>query len=1311
MRRVVSTKPKVEVPGNVRHLRAYPTKQEQLKTPTELLTQEVFAPTRDARVAYRRRFGVTLSMDNIENAVRAAYRGDMRDLTDILRETVNTDPHLGSVLNKRFGSVAALPWEVQPAAGNGVDREKAAYYAEVCRTQLFNLKNFRKNLNQLAWGIFDGRACLEAKWLQLAASGETSKFGRPRLVMQTMEWIHPRRLSFGHDRGLRIEPEDAIYVGGNFADTGIEVTALPDKFVWWTPQHFNDYPEREGLGIRCMYWSFFKRFAARERMILSELFGKPWRIIEVDEESPAGSKELQAADEIVDALGATYTARMPRGTKLKVESPGAGAGQVHQEIIDESDRQISKLVLGQTGTTDGVPAGLNSSQASVMQDEQLGILLRDAGDLSELVESQITDRIIAINFGESEVAYAPRFRLRADLPADRLTELKRLQASLDAGLRVTRQEAYEVSGFSVPDEEDITVQIEQPPTPPLSPVAPSPRPTLVYPAGSSPSAGEQQPPSPAASPAAGSAEVPGSPAGAASAESTVTVNEDRIARGLDPLLLPNGQPDPRGEMTIAEFNKTIESGADIDGEAPKAATSEETSEEGAVPVSDAQRADIAKQSLNGAQVGAVLEVVGKFKLGEIEFDAAVELLVSAFPISRESAMIIIGKPLSDAEKARVAQEKSGAPPPSPATPESESADEGEESGEDEVANTRQLERYNVASEIEAGDELYGDGGIHGHIVRRHLLATALDGAHCHVFLMPDGSVVCTQMDGPHVHGLDTPESDETMDDGEHSHIVALPSGLTLKTGEDGAHSHRLQVFSTAVDGDHRHALEIPDPNDPMKRKTIYSMTSSEYATWMRARENVGLANTSPAVSQELKDYEDTFGGGAPESKSQKEQLEDYFDEMPTFYQLDIRQLPNGKYRVVSEETGRNFGEYDTLEEAQERLKQIERFATRDFAGVLERTNDEELSTKLTNACAEWFSVEKRTIRYLGAGQNQPRTVDGSTEDIVNANMPTLERSVQTWSNDFERSVRGKSDPVDIMNALIATRKELSLQRFAKTMDRGLLQSSMLGAIDSVRDLVNDNSEDLEEVVEKSGEAVQRINAAVVNAHRALLGNKTKVRLGVSGSDFSQTPYEQAVRWFEKLSVMSKLQFEHMKTAVGEFAFTAAGITADQTLAVLQADLAAAIRDGDDLRLFWKRITPRLEDAGFLSGVGKLKDGSQALNPSHLQTVFRTNTQTTYGSGRYLHQTDPQVLRAFPVWEVRVVKDDRTRQSHRKLAGKRFRADDPFWKTAYPPFGFNCRCRVVSKSKKYLDRVDSTADISDLPDPGFVSGTGILPTGS
>jgi phage gp29-like protein len=400
----------------------------------------------------------------------------MKDITDLSRETIDTDPHLGAVLNKRIGGVAGLRWELIPAAGTGIDQSRAAEYAEIVREQLLNVPRFHERIAQLAWVVWDGRAALENDWrLQ---SGEV------RWVIEGLGWIHPRRIAFGPERELRVY--DASYGAFPFSEVGVALNDMPFKFVQAVRQLFGDYPEREGLSRRALHWSFFKRFGARERMILAELFGKPWRILEVPEDSSADGDDLDDADEIIAGLGGHTSARLPRGTKLEVVQPQRTAGAVHADIIKDSDEQISKLVLGQTGTTDASPAGMGSAMHLVMRDEQLMILQRDAAAISEAFEDHLTDAIIELNFGAEALTHAPRFVLRSDLPADRNTELERLKRSLEAGLAVAVEEAYEVSGFRQPVEEESVVRIANPPSHPLAVAAPAPRAVIEHPEGQVP---------------------------------------------------------------------------------------------------------------------------------------------------------------------------------------------------------------------------------------------------------------------------------------------------------------------------------------------------------------------------------------------------------------------------------------------------------------------------------------------------------------------------------------------------------------------------------------------------------------------------------------------------------------------------------------------------------------------------------------------------------------------------------------------------------------------------------------------------------
>ena len=89
-----------------------------------------------------------------------------------------------------------------------------------------------------------------------------------------------------------------------------------------------------------------------------------------------------------------------------------------------------------------------------------------------------------------------------------------------------------------------------------------------------------------------------------------------------------------------------------------------------------------------------------------------------------------------------------------------------------------------------------------------------------------------------------------------------------------------------------------------------------------------------------------------------------------------------------------------------------------------------------------------------------------------------------------------------------------------------------------------------------------------------------------------------------------------------------------------------------------------------------------------------------------------VLAAFPVWEFRALRPTKPadRQTHFAANGKMLMANDPFWKSAYPPYGYNCRCRVVARGRKSISQVIPGTLISGLPDPGFSSGRPALALG-
>lgn len=449
---------------------------------TGVLAKDFFADKVPRSENERPHYGKNLDLQRIDLALRSAERGRMSLITDLSREQLTYDGHLSAVLQKRLNRLAALDWDVQPAAGAHVDPKKAELYAGFVRAQLEVIPRFRDALVDLAWGIYDNRAGLELDW----------RFFGQEWNLIGLHWIHPRRLSFGPDRDLRVI--DTRNEQGDFRDRGYPIQEVPYKFCTYKPRLFNDYPEREGLAIRTLYWSYFGRAATRERLALQEVFGRPWRLVKPLPESIIAANEEtgKTAYDAVKMLGYHNTARLPPGWDLEIIQPFTGAGQVSGEIIDHAQKVQSKLVLGSTGTTDAVSTGLGSSIGDAHLSEEDLIICSDARRAGETVEDQITDAIIAVNFGPHEVDHAPRFIFRTEPPVSREAEALRIQKALDVGLRVSVEEAQEKLGVQeVQKGQPYLIKVQR--TADFGQVAPPAAPEIVYPPGHAPTPGELAP--------------------------------------------------------------------------------------------------------------------------------------------------------------------------------------------------------------------------------------------------------------------------------------------------------------------------------------------------------------------------------------------------------------------------------------------------------------------------------------------------------------------------------------------------------------------------------------------------------------------------------------------------------------------------------------------------------------------------------------------------------------------------------------------------------------------------------------------------
>lgn len=170
------------------------------------------------------------------------------------------------------------------------------------------------------------------------------------------------------------------------------------------------------------------------------------------------------------------------------------------------------------------------------------------------------------------------------------------------------------------------------------------------------------------------------------------------------------------------------------------------------------------------------------------------------------------------------------------------------------------------------------------------------------------------------------------------------------------------------------------------------------------------------------------------------------------------------------------------------------------------------------------------------------------------------------------------------------------------------------------------------------------------------------------------PPERAIEYFGSRGLRTSANWQEAAAAVKAGAFSVAGVAKADVLDDIRQSMAKALADGQTYPDWLGGVKPMLAQRGWLGkfphdpATGEILRG-KALTPWRLETIFRTNLQQSYMSGRYKAQLENADRRGN--WQYVAILDSHTRPRHRALNGRVFRYDDAAWGAIYPPNGYNC----------------------------------------
>jgi phage gp29-like protein len=237
---------------------------------------------------------------------------------------------------------------------------------------------------------------------------------------------------------------------------GNELTPLePFRFIVHEPNLLSGMQITSGLSFTALFYWLIKNYDVTSWASFVDRFGYPIRMGKYGRK--ATREDIATLKRAVAAIGSDVGAVIPDSMVIDIiESKTTGTNAlVYQTLAEWVDKELSKLVLGQTASAEGTPGKLGDSgiQAEVRDD----IAKADALQFEQTVNRDLVIPYVNFNFGEQRVY--PRIKTK-------LVEKKNVQLIVESvvklvplGLKVSKAEMLNLIGLSAPaDGEEVLEQ-------------------------------------------------------------------------------------------------------------------------------------------------------------------------------------------------------------------------------------------------------------------------------------------------------------------------------------------------------------------------------------------------------------------------------------------------------------------------------------------------------------------------------------------------------------------------------------------------------------------------------------------------------------------------------------------------------------------------------------------------------------------------------------------------------------------------------------------------------------------------------------
>ncbi|RRH98077.1 DUF935 domain-containing protein [Mesorhizobium tamadayense] len=366
--------------------------------------------------------------------LKSSIDGDPEQYLALAEDIEERDLHYAGVLGVRKRQVSGLEITVE-AAGDDAESEACAQLVR----DVIGREGFADELIDVLDAIGKGFSCNEIIW-------DTSE---SQWMPKRLAWRDPRWFTFDLVDGETPLLRD---------DDGQMVPLNPYQWVYHPAKAKSGLPIRGGIA-RAAAWTFlFKSFTVKDWAIFCEAYGQPLRLGKYD--AGASERDKEVLLEAVSNIGVDYAAIVPASMAVEfVKADIAGSHALYRERADWLDQQVSKVVLGQTGTTDAIAGGhaVGKTHDGVRDD----IEIADARQLAGSLNRDLTRPVVDLNRGPQKKY--PRICIGRPDEVDVGALVKNVVQLIPFGLPVGKKAMLQKIGLPEPKpDEELLVAPKQP---------------------------------------------------------------------------------------------------------------------------------------------------------------------------------------------------------------------------------------------------------------------------------------------------------------------------------------------------------------------------------------------------------------------------------------------------------------------------------------------------------------------------------------------------------------------------------------------------------------------------------------------------------------------------------------------------------------------------------------------------------------------------------------------------------------------------------------------------------------------------------